>query len=209
MLTKELKSLIDKYCMGKEPTDAQLDQIMDLSISLNADSLEVANYIEEKQNGPTQEELDRIAKEEAERKAKAEALRKAKEEAERKAKEETERKTKAEAERKAKEEAERKAKAEADRKAKEEAERKAKEQAEAPADKKAQAAAKRKATMQRKAQAKEWFEKAEKLYRNAKKKDAVECYRQAVELGHVDAAYKLGECYRYGEGVKENTAEAI
>ena len=63
--------------------------------------------------------------------------------------------------------------------------------------------------MQRKAQAKEWFEKAEKLYRNAKKKDAVECYRQAVELGHVDAAYKLGECYRYGEGVKENTAEAI
>ena len=49
MLTKELKSLIDKYCMGKEPTDAQLDQIMDLAISLNADSLEVANYIEEKQ----------------------------------------------------------------------------------------------------------------------------------------------------------------
>ena len=79
MLTKELKSLIDKYCMGKEPTDAQLDQIMDLAISLNADSLEVANYIEEKQNGPTQEELDRIAKEEAERKAKAEAERKAKE----------------------------------------------------------------------------------------------------------------------------------
>ena len=86
MLTKELKSLIDKYCMGKEPTDAQLDQIMDLAISLNADSLEVANYIEEKQNGPTQEELDRIAKAEADRKAKAEAERKAKEEAIRKAK---------------------------------------------------------------------------------------------------------------------------
>ena len=73
MLTKDLKSLIDKYCMGKEPTDAQLDQIMDLAISLNADSLEVANYIEEKQNGPTQEELDRKAKAEAERKAKKEA----------------------------------------------------------------------------------------------------------------------------------------
>ena len=116
--------------MGMQPTDAQIDEIIDLAISLSADSSEVAQYIEKMQQGPTKEERDAIAKAEAERKAKeaaerkAEAERKAKEEAERKAKEEAKRK--AEAERKAKEEAERKAKAEAEaeRKAKVEAERK-------------------------------------------------------------------------------------
>jgi predicted nucleic acid-binding Zn-ribbon protein len=113
MIPNKLKKLIEKYCMGVNPTDSQLDEIMNLAIELSADSNEVAAYIEKMQNGPTKEEL------EAELKAKAEAERKAKAEAERKAK--------AEAERKAKAEAERKAKAEAERKAKEEAERKAKE----------------------------------------------------------------------------------
>ena len=113
MIPNKLKKLIEKYCMGVNPTDSQLDEIMNLAIELSADSNEVAAYIEKMQNGPTKEEL------EAELKAKAEAELKAKAEAERKAK--------AEAERKAQAEAERKAKAEAERKAKEEAERKAKE----------------------------------------------------------------------------------
>ena len=137
MLPSQLKSLIEEYCMGIQPTDTQIDEIMDLAISLSADSSEVAQYIEKMQQGPTKEERDAIAKAEAERKAKeeakrkAEAERKAKDGAERKAKEEAKRK--AEAERKAKDEAERKVKeaaerkAEAERKAKEEAERKAKD----------------------------------------------------------------------------------
>ena len=108
MLPSNLKSLIEKYCTGTMPTDAQIDEIMDLAISLSADSSEVAQYIEKMQQGPTKEERDAIAKAEAERKAKEEAKRKA--EAERKAKEEAERKAKEEAERKAKEEAELKAK---------------------------------------------------------------------------------------------------
>ena len=125
MLPSQLKSLIEEYCMGMQPTDAQIDEIMDLAISLSADSNEVAQYIEKMQQGPT--------KEEREAKAKAESERKAKEEAERKA--EAERKTKAEAERKAKEEVERKA--DAERKAKAEAERKAKESADKKAKREA------------------------------------------------------------------------
>ena len=114
MLPSQLKSLIEEYCMGIQPTDTQIDEIMDLAISLSADSSEVAQYIEKMQQGPTKEERDAIAKAEAERKAKEEAKRKA--EAERKAKDEAERKVKEAAERKA--EAERKAKEEAERKAK-------------------------------------------------------------------------------------------
>lgn len=112
MLPSKLKKLIEQYCMGVAPTDNQMDEIMDLAISLSADSEEVAQYMEQLLNGPTKEELERIAKEEVERKAKAEAERKAKAEAERKAKAEAERKAKAAAERKAQEEAERKAKEE-------------------------------------------------------------------------------------------------
>ena len=134
MLPSQLQSLIEEYCMGMQPTDAQIDEIIDLAISLSADSSEVAQYIEKMQQGPTKEERDAIAKAEASRKAqeeakrKAEAERKAKEEAERKAKEEAKRK--AEAERKAKEEAERKAKEAAEKKAKREAAKKAKEEQE-------------------------------------------------------------------------------
>ena len=88
MIPNKLKRLIEKYCMGVNPTDSQLDEIMNLAIDLSADSNEVAAYIEKMQNGPTKEEL------EAELKAKAEAERKAQAEAERKAKAEAERKEK-------------------------------------------------------------------------------------------------------------------
>ena len=131
MIPVKLKKLIEEYCMGMTPTDAQMDKINDLSLELEADPDEVVKYIEELMSGPTKEEREAIAKAEAECKAREEAERKAKAEAERKAKEEAERIAKAEAERKTKEEAERKAKAkaEAERKAKEEAERIAEEKA--------------------------------------------------------------------------------
>ena len=139
MIPVKLKKLIEEYCMGMTPTDAQMDKINDLSLELEADPDEVVKYIEELMSGPTKEEREAIAKAEAERKAKEEAKRKAKEEAERKAKAEAERKAKAEAERKAREEAERKAREEAERKAKAkvEAERKAKAEAERIAEEKA------------------------------------------------------------------------
>ena len=165
--------------MGMQPTDAQIDEIIDLAISLSADSSEVAQYIEKMQQGPTKEERDAIAKAEAERKAKeeakrkAEAERKAKEEAERKAKEEAKRK--AEAERKAKEEAERKAKAEAERKA--DAERKAKEEAKrkAEAERKAKEEAERKA----KEEAKRKVEAERKAKEEAERKAKEEAKRKA------------------------------
>ena len=174
MIPNKLKKLIEKYCMGLNPTDSQLDEIMNLAIELSADSNEVAAYIEKMQNGPTKEELEveLKAKAEAERKAKAEAElkaeaeRKAKAEAERKAKAEAERKAKAEAERKAKAEAERKAKAEAERKAKAETERKAKAEAErkakAEAERKAKAEAERKAKAEAERQANAEAERKEK-----------------------------------------------
>ena len=166
MIPNKLKKLIEKYCMGLNPTDSQLDEIMNLAIELSADSNEVAAYIEKMQNGPTKEELEveLKAKAEAERKAKAEAELKA--EAERKAKAEAERKAKAEAERKAKAEAERKAKAEAERKAKAETERKAKAEAErkakAEAERKAKAEAERKAKAEAERQANAEAERKEK-----------------------------------------------
>ena len=124
-MNKALKELIDKYCMGIQPTDAQMDEIMDMVAETGADFKEAHSYITEMQNGPTLEE--RIAAEEARKKAQEEAERKAKEERERKAKEKAEKKAQEEAERKAKEERERKAKERAEKKAQEEAEQKTKE----------------------------------------------------------------------------------
>ena len=103
MLPSKLKQLIDKYCMGIQPTDTQIDEIMDLAISLSADSKEVAQYMEEMQQGPTKEEREAIAKAEAERKAKEAAEKKAKREAAKKAKEEQERKEREDAVRRAQE----------------------------------------------------------------------------------------------------------
>lgn len=39
--------------------------------------------------------------------------------------------------------------------------------------------------------------------------EAAECYRIAAENGHPDAQYCLGLCYRDGQGVPQNYAEAI
>ena len=57
MLPQELKELIDRYCMGAEPTDAQMNEIMDLMLSLDADAEEATKYMQERIAGPTLEEL--------------------------------------------------------------------------------------------------------------------------------------------------------
>lgn len=92
-LHNELKSLIDKYCMGVEPSDDQLDEILELANRLSANPKEVSDYIQEMKSGPTKEE--RKAKEKAERKeaeaaAKREAEQKKKRAAELEAKKERE-----------------------------------------------------------------------------------------------------------------------
>lgn len=110
MLPSKLKHLIEEYCMGIQPTDAQIDEIMDLAISLSADSSEVAQYMEEMQQGPTKEDREAIAKAEAERKAKEAAEKKAKREAAKKAQEEQERKEREAAARRAQEELQQKQK---------------------------------------------------------------------------------------------------
>lgn len=66
-MNKELKELIEKYCMGIQATDVQMDEIFDMVGATGADFYEVAKYIKEMQNGPTREE--RL---EAERRRKAE-----------------------------------------------------------------------------------------------------------------------------------------
>ena len=48
MLPQELKELIDRYCMGAEPTDAQMNEIMDLMLSLDADAEEATEYMQER-----------------------------------------------------------------------------------------------------------------------------------------------------------------
>lgn len=125
----KLKSLIDKYCMGVSPSDAQMDEIFNLAGLLNANSKEVSDYMQEMISGPTKEE--REAQEEADRKkAEAAAKRRAilKEKKERE-KREAEQRAKLEAEAAAKREAERKA-IEAKRKAEFEAKEAAKREAE-------------------------------------------------------------------------------
>ena len=58
MIQKELKQLIDKYCMGVVPTDAQQDEIFDMVAKLGADQQEVADYMRKMQDGPTREEVE-------------------------------------------------------------------------------------------------------------------------------------------------------
>ena len=113
MIPKELQNLIENYCMGMTPTDAQFDEITDKAFALGADLEEVTNLMEKLQNGPTREQFE-AQKRAEEQKAREEAERKAKEEAERKAKEEAERQKKAEAARKRKEAQEAKKKLEAE-----------------------------------------------------------------------------------------------
>lgn len=109
MIPNELIKLIEKYCMGKQPTDTQQDEIFDKVAELVADPIEVVNLMQELQKGPTREEREakeREAKAKAEREARAKEEREAKAKAEREAKE---REAKAKAEREAKERAEREA----------------------------------------------------------------------------------------------------
>lgn len=102
MIQKELKQLIDKYCMGIEPTDAQMDEIFDLVGEMGADPQEVAEYMQKMQNGPTREELEAKKKAELEAKKKAELEAKKKAELKAKKKAELEAKKKAELEAKKK-----------------------------------------------------------------------------------------------------------
>ena len=89
MIQKELKQLIDKYCMGVVPTDAQQDEIFDMVKELGADPQEVAHYMEIMQDGPTREEIEKQEAEEREkRRAQREAQERAKQEARRKAEQE-------------------------------------------------------------------------------------------------------------------------
>lgn len=104
MIHKDLKALIDKYCMGIQPTDAQLDKIFDKVAEVSADPMEVDAYMKEMQAGPTKEQ--RAAEEAARRKVEEEARkRKAAEEAAKRKAEEKERKLR---EKKEREEEERK-----------------------------------------------------------------------------------------------------
>ena len=91
MISKEIKVLIEEYCMGVRPTDEQLNEIVDAAIASSSEPMEVGKYIDALQNGPTKEEAKRKADEEAKRKAEEEAKRKAEEEAKRKAEEEKKR----------------------------------------------------------------------------------------------------------------------
>ena len=89
MIQKELKQLIDKYCMGVVPTDAQQDEIFDMVAELGADTQEVADYMKKMQAGPTREEIEKQEAEEREkRRAQREAQERAKQEARRKAEQE-------------------------------------------------------------------------------------------------------------------------
>jgi hypothetical protein len=57
MIHKNVKALIEKYCMGRTPTDAQLDEIMDSVLATNTDVMEANEYIQSLINGPTKQEL--------------------------------------------------------------------------------------------------------------------------------------------------------
>lgn len=204
-MNKELKKLIDQYCMGVKPTEAQEIEIFDKVAETGADIKEVSSYMAEMQNGPTQEE--RIAAQEAERKAKEEAERKAKEEAERKAKEKAEKEAKEKAEREAKKEAERKAKEEAERETKKEANTnnkvsESKKESVAPS-KPAPKEYSKKRTVERKAPAKRNETKAtsgttaaeERELAKPKKKEQHENILQTIGLGIVTLLVAYGAFY--------------
>ena len=57
MIQQELKQLIEKYCKGKQPTDAQTDEIFDKALALGADPKEVAFLMEYLQNTVAEEQV--------------------------------------------------------------------------------------------------------------------------------------------------------
>ena len=75
MISKEIKVLIEEYCMGVRPTDEQLNEIVDAAIASSSEPMEVGKYIDALQNGPTKEEAKRKAEEDAKRKAEEEKKR--------------------------------------------------------------------------------------------------------------------------------------
>ena len=189
-MNNELEELIEKYCMGIQPTDAQMDEIFDKAIETGADSQEVSSYMKWMQNGPTREErleAERRAKEEAERKEreKAERERRECEEAERRAREKAERQAreKAERERREREEAARRAreKAEQERKEREEAERRAREKAERERKKREEAERKAREEAERKAEYERRMREDPAFARAERKKAKEEAERKAKE----------------------------
>ena len=50
MLPQEIKELIERYCWGKEPTDEQMGEIMELMFTLGVDAEEVSDYIKKLQS---------------------------------------------------------------------------------------------------------------------------------------------------------------
>ena len=65
MISENVKALAEKYCMGIKPTNEQLDEIMDAVFAANDEIMEVSEYIEALQNGPTKEmvEAEKLKKE--------------------------------------------------------------------------------------------------------------------------------------------------
>lgn len=178
MISKEIKVLIEEYCMGVRPTDEQLNEIVDAAIASSSEPMEVGKYIDALQNGPTKEEAKRKADEEAKRKAEEEAKRKAEEETRRKAEEEAKRKAGEEAKRKAEEEAKRKAEA------KHKAEEEKKRQENMP-------------------KAKELYDRGKAKTKgvfSANYKEARALFEESLALGYGDAAYEIANMYKIGIG---------
>ena len=70
MISENVKALAEKYCMGIKPTNEQLDEIMDAVFAADDEIMEVSEYIEALQNGPTKEmvEAEKLKKEAEEHK---------------------------------------------------------------------------------------------------------------------------------------------
>lgn len=75
MISENVKALAEKYCMGIKPTNEQLDEIMDAVFAADDEIMEVSEYIEALQNGPTKEmvEAEKLKKEAEEHKKKIDA----------------------------------------------------------------------------------------------------------------------------------------
>ena len=57
-------------------------------------------------------------------------------------------------------------------------------------------------------QAEALYQEGQKYYRKSYYEEAVECYLQAAAVGHAEAQYMLGLCYRYGWGVSQDLRKA-
>ena len=70
LISENVKALAEKYCMGIKPTNEQLDEIMDAVFAADDEIMEVSEYIEALQNGPTKEmvEAEKLKKEAEEHK---------------------------------------------------------------------------------------------------------------------------------------------